>query len=89
MQNKLIFSIRELFTTYLHRGEKFVIPPYQRGYKWGFTAIQQLLDDVYDFKYAEDSDEFYCLQNITIVKRKRKKRIIIYLFNVYMNTGIK
>lgn len=73
MQNKLIFSIREVFTTYLQNGEKFVIPPYQRGYKWGLTAIQQLLDDVYDFKYVENSDEFYCLQNITIVKRKRKK----------------
>lgn len=73
MQNRLIFSIREVFTTYLQSGEKFVIPPYQRGYKWGSTAIQQLLDDVYDFKYVADSDEFYCLQNITIVERKRKK----------------
>lgn len=72
MQNRLIFSIGEVFTKYLQGEEKFVIPPYQRGYKWGDTAVRQLLNDIYDFNYMEDSDEFYCLQNITIVKRKRK-----------------
>ena len=71
MGNKLIYSVREVFTEYIKGEERYVIPPYQRGYKWGETAIRQLLNDVDDFRCFDDADKFYCLQNITIVRRAR------------------
>jgi uncharacterized protein with ParB-like and HNH nuclease domain len=45
----------------------FNIPEYQRGYKWTVDNIIQLLEDLKGFK-QNSSDEFYCLQNITITK---------------------
>ena len=47
--------------------EFFNIPEYQRGYKWTVDNIVQLLEDLKGFK-QNTSDEFYCLQNITLTK---------------------
>lgn len=67
MSNKLLYTTKELFDSYL-RGKKFSIPPYQRGYKWETKDIDRLLKDIYDFCPDEDLELFYCLQNITLVE---------------------
>lgn len=69
--DELIYSTRQIFTEYLEiEGcEFFNIPEYQRGYKWTVDNIVQLLEDLKGFK-QNSSDEFYCLQNITITKTK-------------------
>lgn len=64
----LIYSVKSLMENYLHQGEQFIIPSYQRGYKWNKHDIEQLLNDVYDYKIDESGDTFYCLQNITLIK---------------------
>ncbi len=46
---------------------KFLIPDYQRGYKWTVAEVRKLLEDVDSFK-AGDGLEYYCLQNLTLVQ---------------------
>lgn len=69
--DKLIYNVREIFGEYLtSRGCSFYnIPEYQRGYKWTAANVVQLLEDLKNFKKG-DSDQFYCIQNITITKQK-------------------
>ena len=45
----------------------FDVPGYQRGYRWGKTDVERLLDDV--FTFGERNDQTYCLQPV-VVKRK-------------------
>lgn len=67
VDDKLLYSPKELFDSYLH-GKKYSIPPYQRGYKWDTKDIERLLKDINEFSPNEDLDLFYCLQNITLVE---------------------
>lgn len=50
---KLIYSIRELFSEFL-RGRKFNIPSYQRGYKWTPDNVVTLLNDLKKFNPSEN-----------------------------------
>lgn len=81
--DKLIYSVREIFAEFLqqHGCEYFNIPEYQRGYKWTADNIIQLLEDLKNFKEST-SDEFYCLQNITITKVTNKNDISCHFYNV-------
>jgi uncharacterized protein with ParB-like and HNH nuclease domain len=45
---------------------KFLIPSYQRGYRWGKQEVNDLLDDIWDFSKKANKDEFYCLQPIVV-----------------------
>jgi len=69
--SKLTYSIFELFSDdFLDaKGEWcFVIPEYQRGYKWGEAPIIKLLNDIDRFDIRGEDEKFYCLNNLTIVK---------------------
>jgi uncharacterized protein with ParB-like and HNH nuclease domain len=46
--------------------EKFIIPYYQRGYRWTELQVRQLLDDIYDFNIDENRGSFYCLQPVVV-----------------------
>jgi len=50
----------------------FIVPDYQRGYRWTHIQVIQLLDDVWNFAKKENkiSSEFYCLQPIVVKKRE-------------------
>ncbi len=39
---------------------KFLVPAYQRGYRWGEEQVRLLLDDIWAIEDKEDKD--YCLQ---------------------------
>lgn len=68
-----ILSISEIFNSYLKDDEYMVIPSYQRGYEWDADDIRILLDDIAKFATAGlDNDKFYCLQHITLIKKKDK-----------------
>lgn len=56
----------------------FVVPAYQRGYRWGKEAIT-LLEDLNDFSKSEsyDNKERYCLQPIVVKKIDDKKYELI------------
>ena len=52
-------------------GQSFVIPAYQRGYRWSRRQVTELLEDVYEFSNRRSlgDKEFYCLQPV-VVKQK-------------------
>lgn len=51
-------------------GRYFVIPSYQRGYRWKGKQVEDLLNDLYTFaiKPEHKEREFYCLQPIIVQK---------------------
>lgn len=75
MKDKLLYTTRELFDSYL-RGKKFAIPPYQRGYKWEPKDIERLLRDINEFIPNDELDLFYCLQNITLVENEDSYNVV-------------
>lgn len=45
-------------------GSEFVIPEYQRGYRWARQNVADLLNDIYDFEPT--GSNFYCLQPLVV-----------------------
>ncbi len=59
----------ELKTIYEILGEKFIVPYYQRGYRWDKSQVEQLLNDIWEFSDKNKGEkEFYCLQPIVVKK---------------------
>ena len=48
----------------------FLVPSYQRGYRWEKDQIIKLLDDIYQKGVNRDSDNIYYLQPIVVKKLK-------------------
>ncbi|MFD0836687.1 DUF262 domain-containing protein [Mariniflexile aquimaris] len=46
----------------------FIIPHYQRGYRWGEQEVTELLNDIWYFTKTSNNGEFYCLQPIVVQK---------------------
>ena len=75
----------------------FFIPSYQRGYKWTNKEVEDLLNDIDEFKpkQIDDSDDktWYCLQPIVVKKRESDFEVIdgqqrlttIFLILNYLN----
>ena len=71
VENLKSVSIRDLIFRDKQNRLCFVIPSYQRGYRWTEKEVKKLLDDLYEFnngKGHENVGNFYCLQPI-VVKR--------------------
>ena len=49
-------------------GRYFLIPAYQRGYRWGERQIEYLLLDLYSFYLNSGPKDFYCLQPVIVQK---------------------
>lgn len=60
-----IKSIKELLEL------KFLIPSYQRGYRWDKQQVEDLLEDIWEFSRTggKQEGEFYCLQPIIVKKQ--------------------
>ena len=57
-------------------GYKFVVPSYQRGYRWGEREVRALLEDIWDFASKEQDSgggEFYCLQPVVVCDAQDEK----------------
>jgi uncharacterized protein with ParB-like and HNH nuclease domain len=66
----LIYSVKDVFGSFLGEKTHYNIPEYQRGYKWEAKYVEILLDDFYEFFRKErPNDDFYCLQNITLIDK--------------------
>lgn len=72
---ELLYSIKKIFTSY-SADKKFLIPEYQRGYKWSSQQVRQLLDDVLKFSKSRDEAHFYCLQNVTLFSEDKKSPVL-------------
>lgn len=57
-------------------GKNFIVPSYQRSYRWGEREIQALLQDIWDFAQMQNQSGFYCLQPVVVKNNKEKYRII-------------
>lgn len=54
-------SVRDLLK------ERFFVPDYQRGYRWGQQQVVDLLEDISEFIVSDEfSDAFYCLQPLVV-----------------------
>jgi hypothetical protein len=51
-------------------GLNFYIPDYQRGYRWTYQNVTQLLEDVWEYRNEKsNANTFYCLQPIVVRKK--------------------
>jgi hypothetical protein len=49
-------------------GHNFYIPEYQRGYRWTKDNVNQLLDDIWEYRSKGKAHTFYCLQPVVVKK---------------------
>ncbi|MBL7694842.1 MAG: DUF262 domain-containing protein [Ferruginibacter sp.] len=54
-------------------GKEFIIPHYQRGYRWEPQEVEELLNDLWDFEKSSNKGEFYCLQPIVLQNKGQGK----------------
>ena len=59
-------------------GQTFIIPSYQRGYRWKERQVTDLLNDIFEFqkKPKKQAGEFYCLQPIVVAQNGTAWRVI-------------
>ena len=78
---EIMQNILELKTINELNQYSFFIPSYQRGFKWTPKEVEELLNDINDFKAKPvgDTDEktWYCLQPIVVKKRKDNHNEVI------------
>lgn len=43
------------------KNKNFIVPNYQRGFRWTANEIEKLLNDFLDFENGKMSGNFYCL----------------------------
>ncbi len=75
---------------------EFLIPYYQRGYRWTKQQVEDLLNDIWEFGKDKTKDEVYCLQPVIIKKREEEWEVIdgqqrlvtIFLILKYLETLI-
>lgn len=59
------------------KNKDFLIPSYQRGYRWDNKEVKELLEDINEFMLDDKKDnDFYCLQPIVVKEDKSKYRTI-------------
>lgn len=56
---------------------EFVIPNYQRGYRWDNEQVTALLEDLRTFQKDANANDFYCLQPVVVVADKKDNRKFI------------
>ncbi len=62
MNNSDLKALKDL------EGFTFVIPSYQRGYRWTRVEIERLLNDIYEFAQDKSNATYYPLQPIVVKK---------------------
>ena len=52
----------------------FIVPAYQRGYRWGEHEVKALLDDIY-LDGKRDNNMNYCLQPVVVKRLERQSEV--------------
>ena len=55
-------SVRDI----INEKVNFIVPSYQRGYRWDERNVKDLLDDLLEFMQDPNSGKFYCLQPLVV-----------------------
>ncbi|WP_330442639.1 DUF262 domain-containing protein [Flavobacterium sp. C4GT6] len=58
-------------------GKEFIIPHYQRGYRWEAQEVEELLDDIWNFQNTSNNGEFYCLQPIVLQENRKNTYTVL------------
>jgi hypothetical protein len=74
----------------------FIVPQYQRGYRWTSQQVNDLLDDLWSFQSTAPHDTFYCLQPVIVKQAGHQWELIdgqqrlttIYILLRYLNDSI-
>lgn len=61
-------SVDLKFVSELFDGRYFLVPAYQRGYRWEAKQVESLLMDLYSFYITSGKTDFCCLQPIIVQK---------------------
>ena len=70
----LVQSLRQIF---LQDELTFIIPAYQRGYKWTKEHVRHLLDSIESkLRICQNGDQYFCLQNITLCDSEEGLRVV-------------
>lgn len=79
-------------------GDSFIVPSYQRGYRWTEQQVKDLLDDLWEFAKRQQKNEhdIYCLQPVVVKKNSDKWELIdgqqrlttIHIILAYINNNI-
>jgi uncharacterized protein with ParB-like and HNH nuclease domain len=72
-ENLCSISINDLISGIDNKKICFIVPSYQRGYRWEPDQVNKLLDDLYEFDELQRNNNqfvgnFYCLQPIVVKK---------------------
>lgn len=59
------------------KGNVFVIPYQQRGYKWTSSNVEELLCDLKEFIEDRGKKRIYCLQPIAVVEEGKNRYIVL------------
>jgi hypothetical protein len=62
----------------LEERTQFLVPSYQRGYRWETAQVLALLNDLWewDLERRDDEGSFYCLQPLVVVKRPEAWEVV-------------
>lgn len=76
----------------------FIVPSYQRGYRWTELQVKELLDDLWEFAKRQQKNEsdIYCLQPVVVKKNNESWELIdgqqrlttIHIILSYINNNI-
>ncbi len=58
------------------RKRKFLVPDYQRGYRWEPTQVSELLEDFSAFFATMNEGDFYCLQPLVVKSAGNEHEVI-------------
>ncbi len=69
--NQVIDSHLCLKSVYELLDQSFLIPAYQRGYRWTTMQVDALLNDIWEFARTPASSQsaFYCLQPVVVIQK--------------------
>ena len=57
--------------------KSFVVPDYQRGYRWTPDEVKDLLEDIHDFATKGKYEDYYCLQPLVVQQMESGKWAVI------------
>lgn len=53
---------------------EFLVPSYQRGYRWSIEQVDALLEDIWGYKVDSSNEQaFYCLQPVVVKENEGKQ----------------
>lgn len=59
------------------KDEKFIIPSFQRGYRWDIMQVKDLLNDIKEYiDNKEKNESFLCLQPVVVYEKEGKYIVI-------------